>query len=456
MSADARIAGLLSIAEQVLELARAHGIQDADAVASRGSEFEVKVADGEILHLGQAISKGLGLRIFVEGKLGFCTTSDFRLPSLKALVERAVLLAREIQADPFNGLADGVFGHMEDADALELYDPAVCDLSADTKIRWAHQLEEVARATDPRVTKFRDSGVSSGDSVSILVSSRGATRTIRGTGISAWCNPIACADGQLQTEVWYDSKTHLADLDSIESIGRKAAERAARMLGARPVKTQKVPVIYEPHMAAGLLAGILGAVDGDMVFKKASFLWDKLGTQIAVPGLTLIDDPLLPRGVSTAPFDGEGLPTYKKTIIEGGVLATFLYDSYTARKASARCTHNARRGYASLPHTGAFNVSVKAGDQDPKAIWRDCPKAFVMTRGLGSGVNTVTGEYSRGANGLWLEHGEVVHPVQEVTVAGDFLTMLRSLDAFGSDFQQRGSLGAPTIRVAEMTISGQR
>jgi PmbA protein len=199
---------------------------------------------------------------------------------------------------------------------------------------------------------------------------------------------------------------------------------------------------------------MLGALNGDMVYKKASFLADRLGQRIATTGLTVVDDPLLPRGAASAPFDGEGLPTKRKNIVDAGVLTTFLYDSYTARKAGTKPTANARRGYSSLPHAGAFNFYAKAGSDDPQEIWRSVPRALVVTRGLGHGLNAVTGEYSRGANGLWVENGEVVHPVQEVTIAGDYLAMLQGIDRIGNDLRLRGTSGAPTLRIASMTVSG--
>ncbi len=444
---------LIDVAEQALAVAKREGADEADVALARHTEFEVKVADGAIVTLTQATSKGLGLRVFVDKRLGFCTTSDFSPASLEHAVKRAVAMAREAAQDPHNGLAEVAAGHVK-GDDLDLYDPRIAELPADTKIAWAHELERAARSVDRRVKKFRDSGVSSGEGESVLVTSNGAVRSVRGSGISTWCNPIAeDDDGQLQTEVWYDSKTHLEDLAPVEEIGKTAGHRAARMLGARPVKTQEVPVIFEPAMAAGLVAGIIGAINGDMIFKKASFLVGKLGERIAVPGLTVLDDPRMKRGSGSAAFDGEGQITNTKKVLDQGVLTTYLYDTYTARKAGTKSTANARRGYSSLPHAGVFNFYVQAGKDDPAEIMK-LDRALLVTRGLGSGVNTVTGEYSRGANGLWIEKGEIVHPVQEVTIAGDFLQMLQGIDRIGTDLEMRGSVGAPTLRVARMIVSG--
>jgi PmbA protein len=445
---------LLDLAQKVLDIAKRKGATSADLVASRSTDFEVKVADGAIVTLSQAVSKGMGLRVFVDGRLGFCTTSDFSPDSLEHAVGRAVAMARESAVDPYNGLPEVEPGLIEAGAELDLHDPAVPKLSAEEKIRWAHALEAAARDADPRVRKFRESGVASGEAESVLVTSNGAMRTSKSTGISVWCNPLAEADGQLQTEFWYDSKTHVADLESPERVGRTAGERAARMLGAKPVKTQTAAVIFEPAMAAGFLGGLLGAIDGDLVHKKASFLADKLGQTIAVPGLTLTDDPHVKRGTGSSPFDGEGLRTYKKKLVDAGKLTMFLYDSYTARKVGVKPTASARRGYASPPHAGVFNFLVEKGTPTFEQIVKDTERGLILTRGLGRGLNTVSGEYSRGANGLWVERGEIVHPVQEVTIAGDFLQMLMNIDRIGSDLQMRGSSGSPSIRVADVTISG--
>lgn len=454
MSGAEHTQALLDVSSDIIAHAKRFGATSADVIASRSTDFEVKVADGKIVNLTQAVAKGMGLRVFVGNHLGFCTTSDFSPESLEHAAKRAVEMARESAEDPFNGLPEVETGRIDVPDDLELYDPAVVTLSPDEKIRWAHELEESARATDPRVTKFRDSGVSNGESYTVLVTSDGAVRTGRFTGISLWCNPIAEANGELQTEFWYDSRTHVEDLESVESIGRKAAKRASRMLGAKAVPTTRAPVIFEPNMAVGFLGGILGGIDGDRVHKRASFLAEKLGEQIAVSGITLVDDPLLRRGSGSTPFDSEGLRTYKKKLVDRGRLTMFLYDSYTARKVGAEPTASGRRGYASPPSAGTFNFYAEAGDVDASAIWSGVKRGLVITRGLGRGLNTVSGEYSRGANGLWIENGEVAHPVQEVTIAGDYLTMLGNIDAIGSDLEIRGSSGAPTLRVADVTISG--
>jgi PmbA protein len=447
---------LLEKASEVLDLAKQAGVDMADVAATQSTDFEVKVADGKIVTLTQATTKGLGLRLFVDGRMGFCTTSDFSKAALQAVVGRGVAMAKEADRDVHNGLApELVPGRIDCGPELDLFDPEVLALGTDQKIAMAHRLEQAARDTDPRVTKFRDSGVSTGAADTVLLTSNGVERTRRATALTVWCNPIAEHQGELQTEMWWDSKTHVKDLAAIECVGQTAARRAARMLGAKPVKTQDVPVVFEPELAAGLVAGMLGALNGDMVYKGASFLADKLGSVIAAKALTVVDDPTVRRSSASAPFDGEGLPTRAKNVVDAGVLTTFLYDSYTARKAGAKPTANARRGAFGLPRPGPFNFYVARGDTDPKEIIRGVKQGLFVTRGLGHGVNTVSGEYSRGAGGLWIEDGELTFPVQEVTIAGDFVRMLQDIDAIGSDWQLRGSTGAPTVRIARMTVSGR-
>jgi PmbA protein len=226
------------------------------------------------------------------------------------------------------------------------------------------------------------------------------------------------------------------------------------MLGACKVKTQRVPVIFDPQMAASFVGSLAGAVNGDMVFKKASFLTGKLGEKVAPESFTVVDDGLLSRGLGTSPFDGEGVATRCTRIVERGVLESYLYDTHTARKAGKSTTGNASRGYSSLPSIGLNNFYLEAGAASPEEIIRGVKSGLYVTSMLGQGANLVTGDYSRGANGLWIENGELAYPVQEITVAGHMLEMLKAIDAIGDDLEFRGSVAAPTIRFAELAVSG--
>jgi PmbA protein len=288
----------------------------------------------------------------------------------------------------------------------------------------------------------------------LFCSSEGACDSARSTSVWTWAAAVASDAGQLQTGHWVDHKRFARDLEAAEAIGDKAARRAVRMLGARKVKTARVPVVFDPFMAAAFIGSLSGAVAGDQVHKKASFLADKLGERIAPESVTLVDDGLLPRGLGTSPFDGEGVACRRTAIVERGVLRSYLYDCATARKARWHSTGNAARSYANLPSIGLNNLYLERGERTPEQILSTVRSGLYVTAVLGRGADPVTGDYSVGANGLWIENGELAFPVQEVTVAGNVLEMLRAIDAVGSDLEFRGSVASPTLRIAEATVSG--
>ena len=445
---------LIKIAETALSKAKGFGADQADAVVSYGTEFEVKVADGKIINLTQATSKSLGLRVISQNRQAVCSTSDFSSTSLRELAERAVGLAKEMEADPHHGIAPSSAGHKDTVQDLELYDPRIVELETSEKIRWAFEIEEAARATDPHITKFRDSGISSGQSQSVLVTSGGSVQTASGTGISAWCTPLAVKENELQTEFWYSSGCQLDDLEPHIFVGQKAANRAARMLGAKAIKSQNATIVFEPRMATGVVGSLISGLDGDLVYKKASFLCDKLGEEICSPLLTVTDDPHQKRKPGSSRYDGEGYTAEKKELLTKGILNTYLYDHYTAKKAGRKSTANGQRGVGGLPYIGCFNLTLAPGSIPEAELLQNSGGTLLITRGLGRGLNPITGDYSRGINGLWFENGELVHAVQEVTIAGNFLEMLQRIDALGSQAHWFGASATPAIRMRDVTISG--
>lgn len=441
-------------AKKVLERAKKLGATQAEVFLETSRQSSVRVREGEIQDLTQATSKGLGLRVIVGGRLGFAYTSDFDPARVDEFAQRALALAKAAAVDKRNVLPEAADLKPRVKKDLQLFDPAVADLSGEWKIKVSLEMEKAARAADPRVTNFDSCGA--GDYVSevFIASTEGLEDRARGSYVYLYASPVASQDGQLQVGSWSDSKRFLADLETPEQVGRTAGQRAVRMLGARKAKTDRVPVIFDPQIASSFVGSLASAVNGDMIFKKASFLLDKLGKKIAPSNITVVDDGLLPRGLATGPFDGEGVPTRVTPIIEGGVLQSYLYDVYTARKAKARTTGNASRGYSSLPHIGVNNFYMKAGDRKPEDLIREVKRGFYVTNMLGRGANTITGEYSRGANGMWIEDGQLAYPVQECTVAGNMLEMLQAIDGVGDDLVFRGSISAPTLRFAELTVSG--
>jgi PmbA protein len=444
-------APLLDVCERLVAAAKRAGARDAEAFAQRTRESSVKVRDGNVEELHQATSKGVGLRVFVGGRLGFSYGTDFSREGLRKLAQNAVALAKGAAKDEFNELPrPKQLGRGPDG----AYDPAIDDIDPAWKLAAARAAEAAAAKVDARVRKFDSTGAGDYLAHSAIASSRGAAGESRASYAYLYCAPVAEADGQLQTASWSDTRRRLAELQPPEEIGRIAAQRAARMLGARKVKTQRAAIIFEPQQAAGFVGGLAGAVNGDLVYKKSSFLAKLLGRRIASEQVTLVDDATLANGLATRPFDGEGIMSQRTLVIDRGVLKNFLYDTYTARKAGARSTGNAARSWSSLPHIGTSNFVLERGNKSPEEIVRSTKRGLLVTAMLGSGANVVTGEYSRGANGLWIEDGEIVHPVQEVTVSGSLLELLESLDAVGSDLELRSSTAAPTLRIAEAMISG--
>lgn len=450
-----RTGELKALAAQVVELARKAGAVEAEAFVERSRQASVQVREGEIEALSEAASKGVGVRVVLDGRLGFASTTDFESGALQSLVTRAVALARQSAPDPANALAphELVTGARPRVDGL--FDDAVAELEPGWKVQAAFEMERAARAEDPRCTNFEGSGAGEGVSEVAIASSHGLLDAERGTSVWLWCAPVATDGAGLQTASWSDSRRSLAELESPESVGRTAARRTVRMLGARKAATARVPVIFDPVMAAGFFGSLTAAVSGDLVYKKSSFLGARLGERIASEAVTLVDDARLPGGLGSGAFDGEGVATRRLPIIEAGVLKAFLYDVRTARKAGTRSTGHAQRSYASLPGIGPSNLRLSPGSVAPEEMLRGVRRGLYVTAMLGRGANVITGDYSRGANGMWIEDGQLAYPVQEVTVAGQLLHMLQSIDAVGSDLLARGSVAAPSIRFAELAVGGR-
>jgi PmbA protein len=442
------------LAQKLVQRALKQGATQAEVFIEVSRDSSCRVRDGQIEDLTGATSKGVGIRVICQGRLGFVYSSDFAPSVLEGFVDRAVALAKVAAKNPWNVLPDRAELASKAAPVEGLFDPAVASLPSDWKVKAALEMERAGKALDPRITAFE--GVGAGESVSEVhvASSEGAKASFEGTSVYLYAAPVASDGQQLQTSYWIDYRRHLSELDSPESVGLEAARRALRMLGARKVPSARVPVIFDPLMAASFVSNIASFANGDAIYKKASVFADKLDTVLGPSWLNVIDDGRRARGVGSSPFDGEGVPTRKTPLIENGKLRSFLYDASTARKAKTKTTANAARGYSSLPHIGTHNLYLEPGTRSPEEIIGEVKNGFYVTAMLGRGADPVTGSYSRGANGIWIENGQLAYPVQEVTVAGNLLQMLKDLDAAGSDLTFRGSTGAPTLRFAEMTVSG--
>jgi PmbA protein len=450
---------LESLAADVVALALKAGATDAEAVAREGDEFSVNVRMGDVETLKESGSRGLGLRVFRGKRSASASTSDLTPDGIRQLVEGAMALANVTEEDAFNGLPEtSEFGSLS-TDQHLCYDD-VYSLSGAERIEWARRCEAAALAADPRITNSDGGSFDAATGRKVLANSRGFLGGYRTSYAGVSAAPLAMdADGKMQRDGWWSSARSFAHLESPEAVGGEAARRTLRRLGARRVPTQRVPIVFAPEVARTLLGSLFEAASGDAIWRSASFLAGKLGEPIAAPALTLIDDHtlLLPTGAGgygTSPFDGEGLPSQRNVVVENGILRTWLLNTYSARKLGLKSTHNASRGLAGTPGIGCGNLYLEPGTLTPEQIIADVPTGLYVTGLMGFGVNTVTGDYSRGATGLWIENGQLTHAVEEVTVAGNLAEMLKNVTAIGSDLVFRGSVASPTLRIDGMTVAG--
>jgi len=450
---------LESLAGDVVALAVGAGASDAEAVLREGDEFSVTVRMGQVETLKEAGSRGLGLRVFLGRRSASASTSDLTAEGIRQLVAGALALAKMTEEDPFAGLPEaGEFGSLPGD--LRLFDEDVYSLPGAERIEWARRAEAAALAADPRITNSDGGSFEAATGRKVLANSRGFAGGYRTSYAGVSAAPLAVdVNGAMQRDGWWSSARRLADLDSPEAIGKEAARRELRRLGARCVATQRVPIVFAPEVARSLIGSLFEAASGDSIWRGASFLAGRLGEEIASPNLTIIDDNtmLLPTGMGgfgTSPFDGEGLPSQRTLVVEAGVLRNYLLNTYAARKLGMKSTHNASRGLAGTPGIGCGNIYLEPGTLTPERIIGDVPAGLYVTSLMGFGVNVVTGDYSRGATGLWIENGQLTHAVEEVTIAGNLAEMLKNVTAIGNDLEFRGAVASPTLRIDGMTIAG--
>ena len=450
---------LEALAADVVALAVKGGASDAEAVVREGDEFSVNVRMGQVETLKESGSRGLGLRVFLGTRSASASTSDLTPDGIRDLVAGALALAKVTEEDPFTVLPETAeFGSVEGD--LHLYFDDVYSLEGPERIEWARRAEAAALAADPRIANSDGGSFDAATGRKVLANSRGFVGGYRTSYAGVSAAPLAMdANGAMQRDGWWSGARRLADLESPESIGKEAARRALRRLGARRVATQRVPIVFAPEVARSLIGSVFEAASGDAIWRGASFLAGRLGEQIAAPSITVVDDNfmLLPTGVGgfgSSPFDGEGLPSRRTVVVEAGVLRTYLLNTYSARKLGMKSTHNASRGLAGTPGIGCGNLYLEPGTLTPEEIVAAIPVGLYVTSLMGFGVNTVTGDYSRGATGMWIENGVLTHAVEEVTIAGNLAEMLRNVTAIGNDLVFRGSVASPTLRIDGMTIAG--
>jgi PmbA protein len=436
---------LRDIARDLVTRATAAGADAADAVVAESDGLSVGVRLHEVEKLKRARQRRAGLRVLVARSTAIVSTADLTTRALDELARDAVALARATAPDPAAGLPDPA-RLATDLPDLGLYDPAVERVEPAEALTWAREAEAAALAVAPEITNSEGAEFEASAGRVAYASSLGFVGGYTGSHASLAAVPVATRDGTMQRDSWYTAHRTLAGLESPAAVGRR--------LGARKPPTCECPVVFEPETAVTVLRHLAGAIAGSTLYRRMSFLVDRLGDTIASPAVTVIDDPLRPAGAASRPFDGEGVAQRRLTVVERGVLRTYLLDSYSARRLGLASTGHAARGVGDAPTTGPTNFYLEPGLHTPEAIIASVRSGLYVTELIGFGVNGVTGDYSRGAAGIWIENGELAYPVEELTIAGNLRDMLRDIDMVGNDLVFRNALAAPTVRIARMTVAG--
>jgi PmbA protein len=461
-SAPARTIDLKQIASDTLSKALKAGATDAEAVVYEGDEFSALVRLGQVETLKESGSRAIGLRVFLGQKVASTSSSDLSPDGLTRLIDGAISLARITSEDPFAGLPEPEeFGQLESDQ--HLYFDDVNQMPPAERIEIARRTEAAALAYDTRIQNSRGGDFDTATSHKIMLNSRGFFGEYRRSYCGFSVSPIAQdANGNMQRDYWYSNARTTTLLEDPETIGREAARRAIERLGARRIPTQRATVVFGTELASSIIGTIFDAANGDAIYRNASFLSGMLGEQIAGENITVIDDGTLIfdhdgqkiGGFGTRPFDGEGLPTRRTVLVERGILKNYVLNTYTARKLNMKSTGNASRGLAGNPGIGAGNFFLEPGTITPHELIADIKSGLFVTETMGHGVNLVTGDYSHGASGLWIENGEFAYPVEEITIAGNLKDMYCNISAIGNDLLFRGASASPTIRIEGMTIAG--
>ena len=437
-------------AERLVNAALKTGADAADAVAVRSMSLSVEVRDGAVEESERAEGDDLGLRVLVGHRQAVVSTNDLAGDASVALAERAVAMARAAPEDKFAGLADSaLLAH--DFPDLDLLDP---DLPSVAELEAMAKTAEQGALTVKGVAKSGGASASAGIGGMVLVTSHGFRGAYLGSRHGISMTAIAGEGTGMERDYDYSSSLHAADLDSPEKIGRTAGERAVERLNPRKVSTRKVPVVFDPRISGSLVSHLASAANGASVARKTSFLRDKMGAKLFDDAIRIVDDPLRKRGLRSHPFDGEGVAHRRLALVDDGVLRSWLLDWSTARELGLTTTGHASRGVSSVPSPSPSNLHMEPGRQSPEDLIADIDDGFYVTDLIGMGVNMVTGDYSRGASGFWIENGKRTYPVSEVTIAGHLFDIFRTLTP-ANDLEFRYSTNAPTLRFEGLTVAGQ-
>jgi PmbA protein len=436
----------------VLARARAHGATEADGFLIEEQHFSASVRLGQVDTVKHSREQRLSLRVFAGRASAAASTSDLSRASLERVVDEATALARVTAEDPHAGLPDPTT-LISTVPDLELEEQAGQEPTPEAKIELARRAEAAALETDPRIANSEGAEYWDRRARYAYATSHGFAGGYVTTAFGLSVSPVASANGEMQRDSWYSATRHRAALEDPAAVGRTAARRALRRLGGRKIKTVEVPVVFDPETAASLVRSIAGAASGPSLYRRASFLLDRLGKRIAAPSVTIVDDGRILRALGSRPFDGEGLATGATVLVGEGVLESYLLDTYSARKLGLRSTHHASRDGSGVG-VSTTNLMLKAGPTPPEELIRSVKNGLYVTELIGFGVNGVTGDYSRGAVGLWIENGELSYPVEEVTVAGNLLEMFAAIEGIGNDLVLRDRTVSPTLLVGRMVVAG--
>lgn len=434
---------LRNIAQDMLDYAKQRGASAASADVSVGFGQSVTVRHGEVETIEYNRDKGLSVTVYLGQQRGNASTSDFSPQAVRDTVDAALSIARYTARDDCSGLPDADM-LAQDCPDMDLYHP--WDLPVDAAIALAQQCERAALDADKRISNSEGATVNLHEAQFITANSLGFMGGFPTSRHSLSCAVIGGQDDAMERDYWYAVARDAKDLMDAQQVGRIAAERTVRRLDARQIATMQVPVLFEAPIASGLLGSFVGAVSGSSLYRKSSFLLDRMDQQVFAPHINITDVPDIPKGLASSPFDDEGVRTQRRVIVENGVLRGYFLGSYSARKLGMRTTGNAG---------GNHNLILQSGELDLAGLLQLMGRGLLVTELLGQGVNQVTGDYSRGAAGFWVEHGEIQYPVQEITIAGNLKDMFRNIVAAGNDVLVQGSRQCGSILVEGMTVAGR-
>jgi len=440
---------LLSTLESLLAKAKAAGAEAADAVVVEGTSLSVAFRLGQPEKVERSEGGDIGLRVFIGKRQAIVSSADRSEAALSELAKRAVAMAREVPEDPYCGLADPD-QIARDLPKLDSCDPE--ELTAPTLVDWARRAEDAARAVQG-VTNSEGAEAAWGKSRVAMAASNGFANSYEVSSSSISASVLAGGSDGMERDYDYSSEVYASDLRSPEEIGQSAGERTVRRLGARKMPTGKLPVVFDPRVSGGLLGHLAGAINGGSIARGTSFLKDKMGQQILPKGFTVIDDPHRQRGLRSKPCDGEGLANRRRAFIEDGVLTSWVLDLRSARQLGLQSTGHAARGTGGPPSPSITNFYLEPGKLSRDELIADIKEGFYVVELIGMGVNGVTGDYSRGAAGYWIENGQITFPVNEMTVASNLKDMFLNMTA-ADDLVFRTGVDAPTLRIEGMTLAG--